>query len=136
MKTHLKMASLALVSIIASTGLAQATDYVITWKNQFASTTTCTLNASAVSLAGTIPNNIQHSFTGLGQTVQATLSSPGCTRISISATCKYTDSQGSVKRNSFGTASEPCGNYVVTLNPTIPGSFTILPGSGKRPLGM
>jgi hypothetical protein len=120
----------------ASAATATAADYVITWKNQFASTAICTLNASVVGAAATIPNNIQHKFTRLRETVQVVISSPTCSRITLSASCKYTDAQGKMQTNGFGTASTNCGNYAVTLNPTIPGSFSITTGGGKTPLGL
>ena len=119
----------------ATASTATTADYVITWNNQFASTAACTLNASVVG-AGTIPNNIQHKFIRLGQTVQVAISSPVCSRITLSAVCKYTDAQGKIKTNGFGQVNEACGNYLVTLNPSIPGSFSITPGGGKTPLGM
>lgn len=124
------------LSTAATVTTAAATDYVITWKNQFATSAACILNASVVGPAATIPNNIQHRFDRLGQTVQVTISSTGCSRITLSANCKYTDAQGKIKTNGFGTANTNCGNYLVTLNPTIPGSFSITPGGGKTPLGL
>ena len=120
----------------ASVTTASAADYVITWKNQFASTAACTLNASVVGAAATIPNNIQHKFTRLRETVQVVISSPTCTRITFSAVCKYSDAQGTIKTNGFSQVNEACGNYVVTLNPSIPGSFSITTGGGKTPLGL
>jgi hypothetical protein len=127
----------AVVFYAAATAVtATAADYYITWKNQFASTAACTLNASVVGLAATIPNNIQHKFTRLSETVQVRISSPNCSRITLSAVCKYTDAQGKIQTNGFSPVNEACGNYLVTLNPTIPGSFSITPGGGKTPLGM
>lgn len=120
----------------ATATTATAADYYITWKNQFASTAACTLNASVVGPAGTFSNNIQHPFDRLGRTVQVAINSPGCTRITLSAVCKYTDAQGKIQTNGFSKVNEACGNYQVTLNPTIPGSFSITPGGGKTPHGL
>ncbi len=140
MTTQFRIIALMFTAVVfcaaATATTAVAADYTITWKNQFASTAICTLNASVVGAGATIPNNIQNKFTSLGQTVQVTISSPTCSRITLSASCKYTDSQGSMKTNGFGTANLTCGNHIATLNPSIPGSFSITPGGVKTPLGL
>lgn len=117
----------------ASVTTASAADYLIVWKNQFDPIAGCTLNASAVGPAGTFSNNIQHKFTSLGQTVQVAIRSTGCSRITFSAVCNYYDAQGNIKTNGFSQVNEACGNYQVTLNPGIPGSFSITQAGRKTP---
>ena len=121
----------ALFSMAATAGMASAADYTITWKNQFASNPSCSLLTSVVGPMGTVPNTTSYTFTSLGQTTRATVSSPSCIRITLSASCSYTDAQGKTKRVSFGSANASCENSTATLNPSIPGSITVTPTQDK-----
>ncbi len=119
------------LALLVTASTAAASDYTITWKNQFASNTTCTLNTSIVTLTGTIPNTTQYTFGSLGGRKPITVNSPTCSRIILSASCKYTDAKGQNRANSFGSQIATCGNSTATLNPSIPGSITVTNASDK-----
>jgi len=116
---------LCILSLLATATSATATNYTITWKNQFASNATCTLDTSVETPTGTIPNSTKHTFTSLGQTKPVTISSPTCSHITVSAGCSFTDAQGKSQRNSFSSQVAPCGNSTAILNATRPGSITV-----------
>jgi len=121
----------ALALTVCTSVPALAADYIITWKNQFASKAICNLTTTMVTPLGSTPNTVNHTFSLLGQTIPVTLSSPTCTRINLSASCNYTDSKGIPKKNSFGNQTAFCENSTVTLNNTLPGSMTVTPTQSK-----
>lgn len=113
------------LGLLATASIAAAANYTITWKNQFASNATCTLDTSVETPTGTIPDSTKHTFTSLGQTKPVTISSPTCSHITVSAGCSFTDAQGKSQRNSFSSQVAPCGNSTAILNATRPGSITV-----------
>ena len=117
--------SVCSLALLATASTVSASNYTITWKNQFASNTTCTLNTSVVTPSGTVPNSIQYTFASLGRTKPITVSSLICSRIVLSASCAYTDAKGQNRTNGFSSQSATCGNSTATLNPSIPGSITV-----------
>lgn len=117
--------------VTATAGLASATDYTITWEDNFASNLTCTLKQTVFDpVGGSIPNNRLFTFTSIGQTVKTTISSPTCRNISLSASCSYTNSQGNKSSANF-SSSATCVSSTATLNPTLPPSMTVTPGQEK-----
>ena len=120
----------AVLSAAATATTAIAADYVITWKNQHAASAICTLNASVTGPV-TASNNITRQFSGLGQTINVTISSPTCLTIRLSASCRYGNAQGSLQTIEFPVVSAACNNNIATLNPGIPGSLSITNNSEK-----
>ena len=120
MKKQLCISLLALLCSIATSGVASAASFTITWKNQLGESSCTPLEVTVKSIMGDISSHNTNRLS-VGDSRTMTVNSSACNSIELSANCTYSD-KGAVKAVSL-RAKAQCGNSMATI--VYPGAIDV-----------